>query len=159
MNVSAQIARHFSAVHFGGNWTSVNLRDSLKDLTWQQAATPVYSLNSIASLVFHMNYYVSAVLKVMQGETLNASDRLSFDCPPVQSQEEWESLCSKIFTDAQNFAALLEQLPDSQLEQIFMDEKYGNWYRNMHGIVEHVHYHLGQIVIIKKILLQAEEKG
>jgi hypothetical protein len=29
-------------------------------------------------------------------------------------------------------------------------EKYGNYYRNIHGIIEHIHYHLGQIVLIEK---------
>jgi hypothetical protein len=37
MNLPAQIAKHFRDVHFGGNWTSVNLRDTLNGITWQQA--------------------------------------------------------------------------------------------------------------------------
>jgi hypothetical protein len=45
-------------------------------------------------------------------------------------------------------------LPESKLAETFSDEKYGNYYRNIHGIIEHTHYHLGQIVLIKKILSQ-----
>ena len=152
MNLTAQIAKHFRDVHYGGNWTSVNLKESLADVTWQQATTKVSSLNTIAALVFHINYYVSAVLKVLQGEHLNASDKYSFDCPPVVSQQEWEELLHKMWTDADEFAMLLEQLPDSKLWETFADEKYGNYYRNLHGIIEHCHYHLGQIVLIKKLL-------
>jgi len=37
-----------------------------------------------------------------------------------------------------------------------MEEKYGNYYRNFHGIIEHCHYHLGQIVLIKKMLLSGK---
>ncbi len=44
----------------------------------------------------------------------------------------------------------IEQLPESKLWETFSDEKYGNYYRNIHGIIEHIHYHLGQIVLIKK---------
>ena len=62
MNLTAQIAKHFRDVHFGKNWTASNLKDHLKDVTWQQATTQVYSLNTIASLVFHINYYVSIIL-------------------------------------------------------------------------------------------------
>ena len=36
MNLTAQIAKHFNDVHFGGNWTSVNLKETLADVTWQQ---------------------------------------------------------------------------------------------------------------------------
>ena len=152
MNLTAQIAKHFRDVHFGGNWTSVNLKDTLAAITWQQAITKVHAFNTIAALVYHMNYYVSAVLKVLQGEVLNASDKFSFDLPPIQSEADWNDLLNKTWTDAENFANQLEQLPESSFGEIFTNEKYGTYYRNMQGIIEHIHYHLGQIVVIKKLL-------
>ena len=152
MNLTAQIAKHFRDVYTGGNWTDVNLKDTLADITWQQAITKVYSFNTIADLVFHMNYFVSAVLKVLQGYPLDAHDKFSFDHPPVLSQEDWENLLNKTFTDAENFASLIEQLPENKLWEDFSDKKYGNYYSNLHGIIEHNHYHLGQIVLIKKML-------
>ena len=158
MNLSEQIAKHFRDVHFGGNWTSVNLKDSLADLTWQQATTQVYSLNTIAALVYHINYYVSAVLKVLQGEPLNAHDKYSFDLPPIKSQEDWQKLLDKTWTEAKHFANLIEQLPESKLAEDLSDKKYGNYYRNLHGIIEHTHYHLGQIMLIKKIILGRDKK-
>ncbi len=157
MNLTAQIAKHFREVHFGGNWTSSNLKDHLADVTWQQATTQVYSINPIATLVYHINYYVSAILKVLRGEPLDAHDKYSFDLPPILSQEDWEKLLDKTWTDAEDFAILVEQLPESKLGETFSDEKYGNYYRNFHGIIDHTHYHLGQIVLIKKILLEANE--
>jgi hypothetical protein len=154
MNYTAQIAKQLRDVHFGGNWTDSNLKDNL-DISWQMATSRVYSFNTIASLVFHMNYYVSAVLKVLQGEPLNARDQLSFDHPPVLSQEDWEKLLDKTWRDAETFASLIEQLPESKLGDDFSENKYGSYYRNIHGVIEHIHYHLGQIVLIKKILLQS----
>lgn len=159
MNLSAQIAKHFRDVHFGGNWTSVNLKETLNDVTWQQATKKIYSFNTIATLVFHINYYVSAVTKVLQGEPLTAHDKYSFDLQPIQSQEDWERLLNNTWSDAENFARLIEQLPENKLGETFSDEKYGNYYRNIHGIIEHTHYHLGQIVLIKKILLQLPENS
>ncbi len=157
MNLTAQIAKHFREVHFGGNWTASNLKDHLADVTWQQATTQVYSINPIATLVYHINYYVSAILKVLRGEPLDAHDKYSFDLPPILSQEDWEKLLDKTWTDAEDFAILVEQLPESKLGENFSDEKYGSYYRNFHGVIEHTHYHLGQIVLIKKILLEANE--
>jgi hypothetical protein len=151
MNLSEQIAKHFRDVHFGGNWTSVSLKDSIAGVTWQQATAKVNSFNTIATLVYHINYYVSGMSKVLEGGTLDIKDKYSFDCPPVQSQEDWENLLSKTWKDAENFAGLIEQLPDSRLAETFTDEKYGTYYRNLHGVIEHTHYHLGQIVLIKKM--------
>ena len=157
MNLTAQIAKLFRDVHYGGNWTAVNLKATLADVNWQQAATKVYSFNTIAMLVYHINYYVSAVLKVLHGESLDASDKYSFDLSPIQSHEDWEKLLNKTWRDAENFANLVEQLPESKLWGTFANEKYGNYYRNIHGVIEHCHYHLGQIVLIKKMLLQEDK--
>lgn len=152
MNLSVETAKHFRDVHFGGNWTSVSLKETLADVSWQQAVTKVHSFNTIAVLVYHTNYYVSAVLKVLQGEALNASDTFSFDLPPIQSDTDWKNLLNKTWADAERFASLLEQLPESRFGEVFTDKKYGTYYRNMHGIIEHIHYHLGQIVVIKKLI-------
>jgi hypothetical protein len=85
----------------------------------------VHSFNTIATLHFHMNYYVTAITKVLEGGPLDAKDKL---------------------------ASLIEHLPESRLTELFDDEKYGTVYRNLTGLIEHTHYHLGQIVLIKKIL-------
>ncbi|MEJ7673756.1 MAG: DUF1572 domain-containing protein [Chitinophagaceae bacterium] len=122
----------------------------MADVTWQEATTQVYSLNTLAALVYHINYFVSAVLQVLQGEPLSAHDKYSFDLPPIRSQQDRESLLDKTRTDAENFAGLVEQLPESKLWEDFSDNKYGNYYRNIQGIIEHTHYHLGQIVLVKK---------
>ena len=75
----------------------------------------------------------------------------------TDNKEDWEKLLAKLFADAETFAGLVEQIPESRLAEIFCDEKYGNYYRNLTGIIEHTHYHMGQIVIIKKILQQQGE--
>ena len=159
MKLTEQIAKQFRELHFGGNWTSVNLKETLADVNWEQATTQVYSFNTIAALVYHTNYYVSAVLKVLQGGSLDAHDKYSFDHPSIHSQQDWEKLLNKTFDDAENFAILIEKLPETKLGETFTDEKYGNYYRNLHGIIEHTHYHLGQIVLIKKLLSQKTKTG
>jgi hypothetical protein len=156
MNLSAQMAKHFKEVFFGGNWTSVNLKEAVEGVNWQQATTTVYSSNSIAALVYHISYYVSAVKKVFEGETLDASDKYSFNLPSIISETDWQNLLNKTFADAESFANLVEQLPEHTMGQIFVDEKYGTYYRNIHGIIEHTYYHLGQITLIKKILFSAD---
>ncbi len=154
MTLTATIAKHLREVHFGGNWTFSDLKGHLADVTWQQATAQVYSFNTIATLVYHVNYYISAAIKVFEGGPLEAKDIYSFDHPPIESQEDWENLLDRSWKDVETFAKLIEQLPEDKLWENFTDKKYGSYYRNLHGIVEHAHYHLGQIVLIKKILQQ-----
>ena len=61
MTSAQQLAKHFKEVYFGGNWTDVNLQDTLAGLSWQQATAKLYGLNSIAMLVYHINYYVNPI--------------------------------------------------------------------------------------------------
>ncbi len=156
MTITQQIARHFREIHFGVNWTWSNLKEHLSDVTWQQATTQVYNLNTIAALVYHIHYFVTVILKVLEGGPLEGSDKYSFNHPPIQSQEDWEKLLNQTWSDAEKFACLVEQLPEHKLWETFGHEKYGNYYRNLHGVIEHSHYHLGQIVLIKKILMQPD---
>ena len=154
MTIPQQIAKHLREVHFGGNWTTSNLKEHLKNVTWQQATTKVYSFNTIATLVYHIHYYVLVQLKVLEGGPLEGSDKLSFELPPITNHQEWEQFLDKVWADAETLASLIEKLSEHKLLESFTDEKYGNYYRNLHGIIEHSHYHLGQIVILKKIIVE-----
>ena len=154
MLLTKQIADHFRHLYFGGNWTSVNYKDTLSGIDRQQAITKIGSLNTIATLVYHTNYYIIAVTKVLKGGSLDAHDKFSFDLPPIQSDEDWNKLLDNTWRDAENFANLIERLAEETLWEVFSDGKYGNFYRNLLGIIEHSHYHLGQIVAIKKLVLE-----
>lgn len=155
MTLTAQFAKHIRDLHSNDNWTAVNLKNTLAGVSWEEAVRKVDSLNTIAVLVFHMNYYYAAILKVLRGGALDASDKYAFDMPPITSQEDWENLANKAFADAEDIAALIEQMPDSQLNEPFLDGKYGNYFRNVLGLIEHTYYHLGQISLIKKMIRQA----
>lgn len=152
MTISTQVAQHLRGVFFGGNWTSVHLQGSLNNISWQQAIMSVQDCNSIALLVYHMHYYVTAQLRVLQGLPLDAHDKYSFDMPAITCEADWQQLQSQCLQDAEALAALIDQLDDTVLTEDFTDAKYGSYYRNLHGLIEHTHYHLGQIVLLRKIL-------
>ena len=152
MKLSVHVAKHFREVHFGENWTGTSFKEIMEGVTHEQATTKVKDLNTIITLVFHVNYYVAAVLKVFQGEALNAKDELSFDHPILNSEEEWHAFLAKVWKDAEQFAIEVEKLPDDCFDKDFTDKKYGSYYRNITGIIEHTHYHIGQISLIKKLL-------
>jgi hypothetical protein len=105
--------------------------------------------------VFHINYYVGGILQFLQEGTMTIRDKYSFDHPPITSEEDWNKLLDKTWTEAEKFANAIEQFPETRLKETFLDEKYGNYYRNFTGVIEHTHYHLGQITLIKKMVLKA----
>ena len=151
MAFSSQIAENFRAMHFGPSMVGTSLKDALEGVNWEQATQKVSDLNNIAQLVFHINYYISAVLKVLKGGPLDAHDKYSYDLPPIHSDTDWQELLNKVWSDAEEVASLIENMTDEQLAEPMDTGKYGNWFKNLLIIQEHSHYHLGQIVLIKKL--------
>ena len=113
---------------------------------------PDSDLNTIATLAYHVSYYVHVDIKVLKGGELKSSDKESFEMPPINSEQDWNDLKDRIWKEAKEFASLIEQLTDDELKSDFVKSEYGNYYRNLHGIIEHMHYHLGQISLIKKLI-------
>jgi hypothetical protein len=159
MNLATQISEQIKGFHYGPNATGVNLKMALEGVDWKMATTRVDSLNTIAELVFHINYYVEAVLGVLKGKPLTAHDKYSFDLPPIKSQADWEQLLNKVWKEADEMIEIVAGLDDSKLAEVFVKEKYGNYYRNLTGICEHSNYHIGQISMLKKIIREASEQA
>lgn len=153
MENTFQIAKRFREVILNGTWiANTNYKDQLEDLGWEKATTQIKSINTIAILAQHIHYYIQGINNVFRGGTLDIKDTYSFDFPEITSQNEWESFLSKFWFDSEAFASLIEQMPDVKLQQVFVDEKYGTYQRNIEAMIEHSYYHLGQIVMIKKII-------
>ena len=66
----------------------------------------------------------------------------------------WFKLIQTFLIEAQLFVNLVEALDDEKLNQPFVDQKYGSWLRNIEGVIEHSYYHLGQMVLINKLIQQ-----
>jgi len=150
MEITKVLAKHIREVFFGGNWTCSSLKEHLGGVSVEIANQKIDGLNSIATLMFHIAYYVKIQIEVLENGVLNGNDELSFQTPNFQSQEEWKNYLDSVWTNAEKYAQLVEKMPNEKLTETFVDEKYGNYLRNILGNIEHIHYHLGQIVIIKK---------
>ncbi len=159
MNLALQLAHQLQEVYIDGKWVAfTNIKEQISDLNWEQAITSVEGLNSIAKLTFHLNYYTAGLIQVLEGGPLEMRDKYSFNMPPITSESDWVALKEKSFADAERLIELVKQLSTETLEGFFVEEKYGNYYRNLLGTVEHSYYHFGQIVILKKLVLARSAK-
>lgn len=158
MENSNQLAKRFRDVILEGKWVAnTNFKDLLSDLTWKQANTKIGSLNTLAALAYHINYYTAGVLNVFEGGQLEIHDKYSFDAPEIKSQEDWENRLNQLWTNSEMFARQVEAMSQEKLDSIFIDEKYGTYRRNIEGAIEHCYYHLGQVSLIKKMILEGEK--
>lgn len=155
MTRNKELANRLNEVLLNGRWiANTNYQSQLESVTWKQATQKIGSLNTIASLTFHVNYYLAGLLNVFKGGGLEIRDKYSFDMPPIESETDWEKLKNEFLTNAEMFVIAVAKLTDYQLDQPFVDEKYGTYLRNIEGIIEHSYYHLGQISLMKKMIIE-----
>jgi hypothetical protein len=150
------LANRIREVLLNGHWiANTNYKEQLLSVNWIQAIHNIGTLNTIAALTFHVNYYLAGLLKAFESGKLEISDKFSFDLPPILSADDWNTLVSGFLVNAEKFAGKIEQMDDKILDQPFIDEKYGTYLRNVEGVIEHSYYHLGQMVILKKMVLES----
>ncbi|WP_299256207.1 DinB family protein [uncultured Aquimarina sp.] len=158
MTKSELIANRLREVLLNGTWiANTNYKQQIESMTWQQANQKIETLNTIAILTYHINYYLGGILNVFIGGKLEIKDKFSFDMPPVTSETDWKNLISEFLTNAEEFILQIEKMDDQKLDEIFIDQKYGTYLRNIEGFIEHSYYHLGQISLIKKLITENNE--
>lgn len=146
------MAHRLREVFLNGRWiANTNYKDQLSNVSWKQAVQKVDTVNTIAALTYHINYYLAGLIKVFKGGPLDIRDKYSFDMPQIQSAESWNGMVDQLLANAEKFALQVESMDDHKLDEPFVDEKYGTNLRNIEGVIEHSYYHLGQISLIKKL--------
>jgi hypothetical protein len=155
MTRNLTIASRLREVLLSGHWiANTNYKEQILSVNWQQATHRVENLNTIAALTFHVNYYLAGLLNAFETGKLEISDKYSFNLPPIQTEADWNKLRTDFLGNSETFAHKIEQMDDSVFDQPFVDEKYGSYLRNIEGVIEHSYYHLGQISLIRKMIMQ-----
>ncbi|MEM0942216.1 MAG: hypothetical protein AAGI25_20860 [Bacteroidota bacterium] len=75
----------------------------------------------------------------------------------MELEKQWEDLKNKLFSNAEGFAMHVEKMTDEKLNKVFVKEKYGDYRRNIEAMIEHAYYHLGQMTLIKKIIVASDQ--
>jgi len=149
------IANRLREVLLNGKWiANTNYKDQILSINWEQAIQKVDNLNTIALLTFHINYYLQGLLHVFNGGKLEIRDKYSFDLPEIKSERDWNTLVNDFLSNSEKFVNQVEQMDESMLDQPFVDEKYGSYLRNIEGVIEHSYYHLGQVSLLRKMIIQ-----
>jgi hypothetical protein len=151
------LAKRLSEVLLNGKWiANTNFKEQITSISWEQAIEKIENLNKIALLTFHVNYYLKGLLRVFEGGNLEIKDKFSFDMPEIVSETGWLNLVNEFVSNAERFINHVEKMDDNLLTQPFVKEEYGSYLRNIEAQIEHSYYHLGQVSLIKKLIMQKQ---
>lgn len=142
------IAQHFYEVNYGNNWTDACVKDALKDVSWEQASKQIGGANTIALLLYHMDFYNMVVYDRLAGIKRHFEHEESLRSD-MTGEDDWQQMQRIYFGNVDKIHKAILAFDEASL----FEKKTANTpYKNLHGMVEHIHYHLGQINILKKII-------
>jgi hypothetical protein len=152
MTIPEQLAENLLTVFEGGNWTEVCIVDVLYDVSYIEASTKTpASPNTIAGLVHHLMYWNGVILQRIQNHDPQIPESNGFDVQALATEKDWQLLIEQT---KHSYIKLAEAIKRFPTERLNAPTNFGksNFGKNLFGIVEHAYYHLGQMVMIKKMV-------
>ena len=140
--------------HFNGDpWMDVQILGSLKGLSAKNAARNIYGLNSVWQIVYHMTCWRETLLQRAEGKRIPSPEDNYFVPLEDTSAAAWTAAVKRL-KDSQK--ALLDYLSSGEtgdMDEIPAGGEYTR-YELLQSVLQHDAYHLGQIVLIRKMLEQ-----
>lgn len=153
MSTPTSLTHRIKEVLTEGRWvTGTNFKAEIEGINFSEASKKIGDLHSIAELTYHITYYLQGVSDVFEGQPLSIKDKYSFDAPSLLNPRDWQARFDTFCQESERFIGLVQNLNDESLKQTFADPKYGTFERNINALIEHTYYHLGQVVLIKKLI-------
>ncbi|WP_264553855.1 DinB family protein [Flavobacterium sp. N2038] len=152
MSESKRISNLYQSIYDGNPWLEVTLANTLKNVTAEQAYRKINpNLNTIWEIVNHLIQWRRNILERMQGEVVQAPGHNYFVPVLDPSEAAWEQSLQTLAKSQESWNAFFEDFNDDHLAKIYVNNGH-TYYEHLHGIIQHDVYHLGQIVILKKLL-------
>lgn len=138
--------------HYDGDpWIEVNLQGTLEHITAAVASQKVGSLNSIWQIVNHIISWREALLKRIQNEHVPSPENNFIETITDVTPEAWNHTMKRLQVSQDKLLSYLAEKELMNLDEKPLEGQYSR-YELIVGILQHDVYHLGQVVLIKKII-------
>lgn len=152
MSESKRVSNLYQSIYNGNPWLEVTLASTLKDVTAEQAYRKINpNLNTIWEIVNHLIQWRRNILRRVQGETVVTPEHNYFVPVLDSSEAAWEQSLQSLAKSQELWTVFFNDFNDADFDKIDPNNNH-NFYEDIHGIIQHDVYHLGQIVILKKLL-------
>jgi uncharacterized damage-inducible protein DinB len=138
--------------HYSGvPWIDITILGTLKTLTAKQAALKLPGLNSVWQIVNHMISWRNALIARVKDKPARHPDNNFIWEVKNTTAKAWKDTIKEFEKSQKNIIVFLGKQKDSHLEKISPTSGY-SYYELVMAIIIHDTYHLGQIVLIKKMI-------
>lgn len=130
-------------------WYGSSIMEILKTVNPLIVNQRVGDVHSIAELVEHMVSWRTFAAKRLLGDAqFEINDSTNF---PIS--QNWENTIKRLLQSQEELVMAAKQFPEERLNELVPSNQFRyTFYTLLHGIVQHDVYHLGQIVLLKKVI-------
>jgi hypothetical protein len=139
----------------GDAWHGAPMVALVSDVSPEMAAShPIPGAHSIWELVHHMTAWAVIARRRLGGETVDVSP--AEDWPPVPSvtRDAWTAALESVERVHSDLRRDVVALGDGHLEDRTPGKPYTH-YVLLHGVTQHIAYHIGQIAVIKRSVVDS----
>jgi uncharacterized damage-inducible protein DinB len=152
MNESQRIQALFTDLYHGHPWVDVTLDDTLSFITAAQAfQRPIKDGNTIWEIVNHIVSWRENVLERVQDEVLQTPANNYIEKINDPSEEAWQQTLEALETTQKKWLYFLSTFNEMDFAKEYPVNKL-TYYQHVHGILQHDAYHLGQLVLLAKMV-------
>jgi uncharacterized damage-inducible protein DinB len=152
MKETQHIAKLFEDLYDGDPWIDVTILGVLKNVSPQQAAKKIApGRNSIWQIVNHIISWRENVLVRVQGNVITTPNNNYFSEIEDISETAWQQSLERLQNSQQQWITFLKHFDESDFDKIYPSNKM-SYYEHIHGIIQHDAYHLGQILLLTKLI-------
>ncbi|MEP6675734.1 MAG: DinB family protein [Ferruginibacter sp.] len=152
MNEINNIVKQFTDLQHGECWIGVNFKEALHEVNAATAAKKISGeINSVWQLVNHIIYWRNTVVIRLNG----SNDRppfVDFLLPETLDEEHWKQTLHDFEAAYHQLRSAIHNFKEEQLHKPSVKAGQTN-FELLVGSLQHDAYHLGQIVLLKKLIL------
>lgn len=147
-------------IYSGNPWLEETYSKKLNEVNDQTAfLIPVKGVHSIAEIVSHVVEWKKEILARLQTgvKQLSMHDPLNWRANEELKREGWQHLKTALFNSNNAFVSFLSTQDDTFLDRHYSGQVTETNRYFVEGCLHHDLYHLGQIGVVKKLILAARD--
>ncbi len=148
------LAKELQALQQGKSWLGYNALEILDGIDYQKAQFAAFpGGNSIWQIVNHISHWREVVIEQLEKGEWLGKEVTGMDAPDKPTEAGWSQTLERFQQAFEKLRETMLSIPEEKLVQKIGKVKPGQL---MFGIIQHDAFHLGQIMLLKRML---EERG
>ncbi len=150
MTETERIADQLTRAIEGNAWHGPALMELLEDVNSEKASSKkIEGAHSIWEIVNHVIVWMDVVAKRVKGEVVEITPEEDWAEIKDFSEQAWQNIIEKLKATSSKLKNIILDFPSKKLDDNIKESEQ-TYYLNLHGTIQHIIYHAGQIAILKK---------